>query len=284
MFKKRNLKIATTNINTIFQMSQLIVHLLRVVTNQKTTNNCAVRTCAEGACASVADYRLLKAKRRIEMRLITIVLLSINIALAQGTNQVYEIPFPAGSGTSNDNTIELLIANTSSRSTDKVKVDVTTIPEGIKFNKKTVTLDTLKAKEGQTASFTFSVDKTAKVNKELTISFTITDKNAQKWMKEISIKIAPPNNYELFQNYPNPFNPTTKIEYQLPASCKVNLIVYDILGREAANLVNEQQEAGYHQMTFDAHRLASGTYIYRIIALDEQNNRHIFQKKMLVLK
>ena len=218
------------------------------------------------------------------MRLITIVLLSINIALAQGINQVYEIPFPEGSGTSKCNTIELLVANTSSRSTDKVKVEVTTIPEGIKFNGKTVTLDTLKAKEGQIASFTFSVDKTAKVNKDQTLSFTITNNNGEKWTKEISIKIAPPNNYELFQNYPNPFNPTTKIEYQLPAACNVSLKIYDILGREAATLVNEQQEAGYHQATFDAHRLASGTYIYRITALDEQNNRHVFQKKMLMLK
>ena len=207
-----------------------------------------------------------------------------NIALAQGTNQVYEIPFPEGSGTSKYNTIELLVANTSSRSTDKVKVEVTSIPEGIKFNGKTVILDTLKAKEGRTASFTFSIEKNAKVNKEQIISFTITNINVEKWTKEITIKIAPPATYELFQNYPNPFNPTTKIEYQLPAASNVSLKIYDILGREAANLVNEQQEAGYHQTTFDAHRLASGMYIYRIIASDEQNNLHVFQKKMLVLK
>ncbi|MGA3288410.1 MAG: T9SS type A sorting domain-containing protein, partial [Bacteroidota bacterium] len=114
-----------------------------------------------------------------------------------------------------------------------------------------------------------------------------TDKTGQKWTKEIKISITPPTTYELLQNYPNPFNPTTTIEYQLPGAgtrYNVSLKVYDVIGREVVNLVNEQQEPGYYQKTFDASRLASGMYVYRLVATDEQKKQHVFNKKMLMLK
>jgi len=93
-----------------------------------------------------------------------------------------------------------------------------------------------------------------------------------------------PVEYGLFQNYPNPFNPSTVISYQLPVTGFVALKVYDVLGREVANLVNEQQEPGYYQKTFDASRYASGIYIYRLVATDENNRQHVFQKKMILVK
>lgn len=213
------------------------------------------------------------------MKTIIALLICTNLAIAQQTSKAFEIPF-ASSG----NVIELAIANSSALSAEEVKVEVMNIPEGIKFAEKTITLQILKTKEEQTASFTFSVEKTAKVNKENTLRFTITDKTGQKWTKEITIKIAPPANYELYQNYPNPFNPTTVISYQLSAISSVSLKIYDILGREVANVVNEQQEPGAHQATLDARKFASGMYVYRLMATDDQNNHHIFQKKMIVLK
>jgi hypothetical protein len=194
----------------------------------------------------------------------------------------YDVPFA-----SMGNTIELSIANTSTLSAEGVKIEATSIPEGIKFTEKTVALPTLKSKDEQTASFTFSIEKTAKVNKEDTLHFTITDKTGQKWTKEIKISITPPTTYELLQNYPNPFNPSTTIEYQLPGTgtrFNVSLKIYDVIGREVANLLNEQQEPGYYQKTFYASRYASGMYIYRLVATDEQNKHHVFQKKMLMLK
>jgi len=75
-----------------------------------------------------------------------------------------------------------------------------------------------------------------------------------------------PKEYKLYQNYPNPFNPVTTIKYQLPLNSKVTLTIYDILGKEITKLVNEEQEAGKYQVTFDAKRYASGVYICRIIA------------------
>jgi hypothetical protein len=194
----------------------------------------------------------------------------------------YDVPLA-----SKGNTIELSVANISTLSAEGVKIEITNNPEWLKFTKKDVTITTLKSKEEQTASFTFSVDKSAKVNKQDTLRFTITDKTGQTWTKEIKISITPPTTYELLQNYPNPFNPTTTIEYQLPGTgirYNVTLKIYDAIGREVTNLVNEQQEPGYYQKTFNASRYASGMYIYRLIATDEQNKQHVYQKKMILLR
>jgi hypothetical protein len=85
--------------------------------------------------------------------------------------------------------------------------------------------------------------------------------------------------YELKQNYPNPFNPATKIAYALPKSGSVKLVVFDVLGREVAVLVNEYKKSGTYEVDFDASRLSSGVYFYRINAGDFTDT-----KKMLLIK
>jgi len=234
----------------------------------------------------------LRTKRRKDMRYLLVIVFCTSLCAAQTARQsspavegnVYDIPFPAGTSASEGNIIELSVANSSALTVNQVKVELTSTIAGLKFTEKSAAIASINAKEEQTASFIFSVDKSAQENKEQTLSFTITDKTGQKWTKDIKVKIAPPRTYELFQNYPNPFNPTTVISYQLQAISNVNLKIYDIIGREVANLINEQQEPGYYQKTFDASRYASGMYIYRLIAKDEQNKQHTFVKKMLMLK
>jgi hypothetical protein len=75
-----------------------------------------------------------------------------------------------------------------------------------------------------------------------------------------------PNAFAIEQNYPNPFNPTTSIRFQLANETHVNLKVYNMLGQEVAVLVNESLKPGYKEIKFDASKLSSGTYIYRIEA------------------
>ncbi len=87
------------------------------------------------------------------------------------------------------------------------------------------------------------------------------------------------NNFDLEQNYPNPFNPSTKINYTLGERSPVTLKVYDVLGSEVATLVNTTQEAGKHNVTFDASKLASGLYIYKLNA-----GNFTSTKKMMLLK
>ncbi len=88
-----------------------------------------------------------------------------------------------------------------------------------------------------------------------------------------------PIHYSLMQNYPNPFNPTTVIRYQVASNGKVSLIVYDLLGREIAILVNEMKSAGIYNVTFNARNLPSGTYFYRL-----QAGSYIQTKKLILLK
>jgi spore germination protein YaaH len=95
------------------------------------------------------------------------------------------------------------------------------------------------------------------------------------------------SDFALNQNYPNPFNPETIIGYRLPTGAKVNLKIYDVLGREIATLVNEYQSAGVHHSTFSTFTrqsragstLSSGVYFYRLVAGDYSTTR-----KMMYLK
>ena len=88
-----------------------------------------------------------------------------------------------------------------------------------------------------------------------------------------------PRFYNISQNYPNPFNPTTTIKYALPKSGEVLLAIYDLLGGEVTRLVDGEQSEGYHTVTWDASKVASGIYFYRLQAGDFVQTR-----KMVLLK
>jgi hypothetical protein len=88
-----------------------------------------------------------------------------------------------------------------------------------------------------------------------------------------------PRNFLLEQNFPNPFNPSTEIGYQLNTTAEVQLIVYDILGKEITVLVNQVQRAGRHSVTFNANNLASGMYYAKLQAEEKVQIR-----KMMLVK
>ena len=88
-----------------------------------------------------------------------------------------------------------------------------------------------------------------------------------------------PSNIWLGENYPNPFNPTTTIEYGLEQQAHVRLHVYDMLGRRVATLVDGLQQAATYTVTFDASRLASGIYLYRL-----ETPHQSFTKQMMLIK
>ncbi|NUN08882.1 MAG: lamin tail domain-containing protein [Ignavibacteriaceae bacterium] len=85
-----------------------------------------------------------------------------------------------------------------------------------------------------------------------------------EYSNEVEVLTGMPEKYALAQNYPNPFNPSTVISYQLMNSGNVKLVVYDILGKEIAQLVNGKMDAGSHSVDFNASGLQSGIYFYKI--------------------
>ncbi len=102
---------------------------------------------------------------------------------------------------------------------------------------------------------------------------------SQKQSQPVAAKKLRLTEFKLGQAYPNPFNPTATITYQLPKDSRVTIKVYDILGREVATLVDGEESAGYHEVTFDGSRLASGVYFYRLTT-----NGLNLVKKMILMK
>ena len=93
-----------------------------------------------------------------------------------------------------------------------------------------------------------------------------------------------PIQYALHQNYPNPFNPTTTLRYDIPETGLVNIIIYDMLGRQIKTLINQTQDAGYRSVIWDATNdygksVSAGIYLYQI-----QAGEYISTKKMVLLK
>ncbi|HEY6626475.1 MAG TPA: phospholipase D-like domain-containing protein, partial [Ignavibacteriaceae bacterium] len=98
-------------------------------------------------------------------------------------------------------------------------------------------------------------------------------------ISSVDNEFSTPTYYSLYQNYPNPFNPVTTIRFQIPSRQKVELTVFDILGREVANLLDEEKLAGVYEVKFNASNLASGVYFYRL-----KTQEFVTSKKLLLLK
>ena len=140
-------------------------------------------------------------------------------------------------------------------------------------------------------------DITAAAGQTIEISFIALAANSVwsfLYLDDVSVSSSPtgvvedtltmPQFFELNQNYPNPFNPTTTIKFRVPSYGFVSLKVYDVLGREVKTLVSEEKPAGYHGVVFDAGRLASGVYFYRITANGNNGECFVSTKKLVLMK
>ncbi len=96
-------------------------------------------------------------------------------------------------------------------------------------------------------------------------------------IQQISSEV--PKTFSLSQNYPNPFNPSTKIKFALPKAAFTKISIYDVLGREASVIVNEQLNAGSYEINWNAENLPSGVYFYKIESGDFTDS-----KKMILVK
>jgi hypothetical protein len=110
-------------------------------------------------------------------------------------------------------------------------------------------------------------------------TLALADKQPERPIETADNPLAKPFTATLEQNYPNPFNPRTTIAFTLSKESTVRLDVFDATGRLVATLVDESRGVGRHQLDFDASRLSSGVYFYRLRAGDV-----VEQKKMVLLK
>jgi len=217
-------------------------------------------------------------KTKYLLSIFAAVLIVSESALSQ---TVYKLPFA-----STNNRIELTVTNSSAITAKSVSVVVDSLPAWIKMKEGTVSAGELASKSEKQVTFTFDVDKKAPVGSEGTIKFKIVSQTGEKWSKEIKVAAGAPDKFELFQNYPNPFNPTTTISYQLASDSKVLIKIYNILGEEVKTMFDGVQKAGYYENRFNANRIASGMYIYRLTAKSSEGKSSEYSsiKKMMVIK
>jgi hypothetical protein len=100
-----------------------------------------------------------------------------------------------------------------------------------------------------------------------------------KLSKEVEVDVATPLTFSLNQNYPNPFNPATSISYSIAKSGLVKIAIYNTLGQQVKELVNEVKEAGSYNVSFNASSLTSGIYFYKI-----ESAQFSQTKKMILMK
>lgn len=188
-----------------------------------------------------------------------------------------------------------LTSFTSKLMNDKVQLNWSTKTELNNFG-----FDIERSTDGISFSKIGFVEGHGNSNSEKNYSFTDAPKSSSKYsyrlkqldtdgkyeyskIVEVDYQVKP-TEYALSQNYPNPFNPSTVIKYQLPKDNFVSLKVYNAIGQEVANLVNEVKPTGVYEVNFDASNLSSGIYYYILRIGSGSTNEFTRTNKMILLK
>ena len=135
---------------------------------------------------------------------------------------------------------------------------------------------------------TFTANSSDNEVADMSVAYTLyqTSDQSVKGMYNVLTDLPAdiPDQFQVMQNFPNPFNPTTEIRYQLPEQAEVRIRVYDILGRLVFTIAEQQVEAGFYQVNWDASRFASGVYLYVIQARGASGQTYMQTKKMTLIK
>ena len=204
---------------------------------------------------------------------------SAKVSSDNAAGQVWQIPFA-----SSDNTISLGVQNNSSVAAKNVSVEFHNLPTWLRFKSSSTTIKSIAAGASGDAEFVFSIDKKAPVGNDTTVTAAISTADGQSWTKDIKISVSAPKDYKLYDNFPNPFNPSTKIGFDLPKTSHVKLTIYDIVGREVAQVADADYPAGYTELTWsginkNGNLVSSGVYFYRI-----STDQWTKVKKMMMVK
>jgi len=164
------------------------------------------------------------------------------------TSLLGQTPYPIPAD-SKGNQIILTVANESkTTAAQKLQVQVQNASSAIVFSRSSASVTTIPIGKESDVTFKFDVVREAKIGKNDTLLFVITDSTGAAWTKTVIVSYTGPHVFKLEQNFPNPFNPSTTIYYDLPEDSHVKIMVYDILGRQVRSLIDEQESAGYQKV------------------------------------
>ena len=130
------------------------------------------------------------------------------------------------------------------------------------------------------------IDKSVKSGKYNYRLKQIDNDGKYKYSDKISADVNIPGTFALSQNYPNPFNPSTKIDYSIPTDARVKIELYNIAGQKIADLVNNEQSAGFYSINVNASsfkNITSGVYIYKMTATENVTGKNFVSSKKLML-
>lgn len=180
-----------------------------------------------------------------------------------------------------DNIIELNFLNLTKSNYNNLNIKIVDLPSNIIIKDCYQNIGSLKINEEKTSQIIFKLSHYSKINEEGEIKIKFYENEILQLEEIIKYKVINPDVVELFQNYPNPFNPSTTIEYNVSSKTKVELVIYDLLGREITKLIDEVKEAGKYLIKYDLtkYNLSSGVYFYRL-----KTDNKIITKKMIYKK
>ncbi|MCH2450213.1 MAG: T9SS type A sorting domain-containing protein [Gracilimonas sp.] len=204
---------------------------------------------------------------------------TVSKAEPQASASSYTVPV----GTSN-NEIQLVLENSTGKSLKDISVIIDSKPSWMQLNNNEIEIANLQVNQEEIVSFLFSVNGEATIDDTAVVNIIASNNEAFIWAKTIRLSPGAPEKFELLSNYPNPFNPSTTISYRLPAQMNIVVSIYNILGHKVATLVEGPQNAGQHELLWDASNMASGLYFYRIVAKGENTKTIVDQKKMMLIK
>ena len=187
------------------------------------------------------------------------------------------------------NLITLEVTNHVGRSVDGFSAVIDSVPSWITVNQTTWASDNLPPDSTGMVNIVFDVGFVQSGQKAILVVRILSQGN-EIARKTISLQASVPEHYELFQNYPNPFNPTTRIRFALPQTSRVELTIFDMLGRRVKTLIDEERPAGFFTEDWNGTSgagtaISSGVYYY-VIRAAAVNGRDSYSsvRKMMVLK
>ena len=163
------------------------------------------------------------------------------------------------------------MANAGDRALGSVTVVLVAAPEWFSISPERVVLDGVAGGEEAVAVFGFGVDRAAPVGEPGEVVFEIRDAaGAALGVKPVRLAVEAPRVVALHPSYPNPFGGTTgqawtTVAFEVPEPSRVTLVVFDLLGRRVATLVEEVRAPGRHEVVWDARDASSGLYVVQLL-------------------